>query len=390
MGCLLMARRVAFGVEYLSDYRAGIARVGTDLFRALVAADRQTEYIFVANREMPREYRENIQPHKQVQQSGFYQKLPDLIAIPLWVQFQLPRILNQLKLDLYLHTGMPPLIPLLPPWQKIRKIIFLHDVINVKSPRFFKPITFLHGSVAKWLALRSFDHVFCNSVATKNEAVRLLKVNPEKITVVHLGISEAFNKLPSTEALDRARRIVGNDDVPFVLFVGTIEPRKNLEGLLHGFKLSGLTNNHRLVVVGAKGWKTSGIYKLVKKLDLGDTVVFRGFISDGELSALYRLATLLCYPSFEEGFGLPVLEAMACGCPVVTSGIPAIREVGGDVPIYIDPKSIESIASALRKVAENKYSRETMARRGIERASMFSWEKAALEVSKVMDRMIAS
>jgi len=225
-------------------------------------------------------------------------------------------------------------------------------------------------------------------VATKNDAVRLLQANPEKITVVPLGLSEAFQKLPSTKALHRARTIVGNDDLPFVLFVGTIEPRKNLEGLLHGFKLSGLNDNHRLVVVGAKGWMTSNIFKLVRRLDLDETVVFSGFVSDEELSALYRSAALFCYPSFDEGFGLPVLEAMACGCPVVTSGIPAIREVGGEVPIYIDPKNIQSIASALREVAENKLSRENMALRGIERAKSFTWDRAALDVFKVIDTII--
>jgi glycosyltransferase involved in cell wall biosynthesis len=383
-----MGRRIAVGVEYLSDYRAGIARVGTELLRAMQMADKQTEYILVANREMPSEYGNNIQSAKQVQQGGYYQGLPDFIAIPLWVQFQLPRILSQLEIDLYLHTGTPPLLPLLPPWSKIKKIIFLHDVINVKSPRFFRPITFVHGSVAKWLALRSFDHILCNSVATKNDAVRLLKANPEKITVVPLGLAEAFQELPSTEAVHRARKIVGNDDLPFVLFVGTIEPRKNLEGLLHGFKLSGLNDNHRLVVVGAKGWMTSNIVKLLRKLELDEAVVFSGFVSDEELSALYRSAALFCYPSFDEGFGLPVLEAMACGCPVVTSGIPAIREVGGEVPIYIDPKSIQSIASALREVAENKLSRENMALRGIERARSFTWDRAALDVFKVMDTII--
>lgn len=383
-----MARRIAVGVEYLSDYRAGIARVGTDLFRALIAADKQTEYVLVANRKMPPEYRNDIQPQKQLHQNGSYQKLPDLIALPLWVQFQLPRILNQLEIDLYLHTGTPPLLPLLRPWSRIKKIIFLHDVINVKSPRFFKPITFVHGSVAKWLALRSFDHILCNSMATKNDAVRLLQADSEKITVVPLGLSKAFQKLPSTEAVNRARTIVGNDDLPFVLFVGTIEPRKNLEGLLHGFKLSGLNANHRLVVVGAKGWMTSNISRLISKLELDETVVFSGFVSDEELSALYRSAALFCYPSFDEGFGLPVLEAMACGCPVVTSGIPAIREVGGEVPIYIDPTSSQSIAAALGEVAENKLARENMARRGMERARSFAWDRAALDVCKVMDTVI--
>ena len=383
-----MARRIAVGVEYLSDYRAGIARVGTDLFKALKATDRHTEYILVANREMPLDYRYNIQPDKQLQQSGSYQKLPDLIALPFWVQFQLPRILSQLEIDLYLHTGTPPLLPLFPPWSKIKKIIFLHDLINVKSPRFFKPITFIHGSVAKWMALRSFDRILCNSMATKSDAVKLLKANPEKITVIHLGISEAFQKLPSPEAVLRARTMVGGDDLPFVLFVGTIEPRKNLEGLLHGFKVSGLNDNHRLVVVGAKGWMTSNISRLIRKLELDEAVILCGFVSDEELSALYRSAAVFCYPSFDEGFGLPVLEAMACGCPVIASGIPAIREVGGEVPTYINPKSSQSIAAALREVAENKLARDSMARRGMERASSYTWDRAALDVCKVMDTVI--
>jgi glycosyltransferase involved in cell wall biosynthesis len=384
-----MARRIAVGVEYLSDYRAGIARVGMNLFNALLAVDHDTEYILVTDRHIPRGDIEKSGNFILQQQSVFYPKLPDPLAIPLWTQSQLPQILCKIDVDLYFHTGTPPLLPFLPPWPKIRKIVFLHDIINVKSPRFFNPITFVHASLAKWLALRFFDHVLTNSTATKKDAVRLLKANPEKVTVVHPGLSEIFNKLPSKEALDSAQKIVGHNG-PIILFVGTLEPRKNLEGLLHGFKLSGLADSYRLVVVGAKGWKTAGLSKLVKKLDLRDAVVFSGFVSDGELSALYRSATLFCYPSFDEGFGLPVLEAMACGCPVVASGIPAIREVGGDAPIYIDPKSTQSIASALRKIAEDKHSRESMAERGIERASMFSWEKAALEVSKVMDRMIGS
>jgi len=383
-----MTQRIGIGVECLRESRAGIARVGIDLFSALLAVDEKREYLLIADRQIPSGDVESIRDFIQCQPSVFYPKFPDSLAIPLWVQFQLPRLLRKLDIDLYLHTGTPPLLPLLPPWSKIKKIIFLHDIINVKSPRFFKPITFVHGSVAKWLALRSFDHILCNSVATKNDAVRLLQANPEKITVVHLGLAEAFQKLPSTEAVHRARTIVGNDDLPFVLFVGTIEPRKNLEGLLHGFKLSGLNDNHRLVVVGAKGWMTSNIFKLIRKFDLAEAVVFSGFVSDEELSALYRSAALFCYPSFDEGFGLPVLEAMACGCPVVTSGIPAIREVGGEVPIYIDPKSIQSIASALREVAENKLSRENMALRGMERARSFTWDRAALDVFKVMDAII--
>ena len=130
-----MARRIAVGVEYLSDYRAGIARVGMNLFNALLAVDHDTEYILVTDRHIPRGDIEKSGDFVLQQQSVFYPKLPDPLAIPLWTQSQLPQILCKIDVDLYFHTGTPPLLPFLPPWPKIRKIVFLHDIINVKSPR---------------------------------------------------------------------------------------------------------------------------------------------------------------------------------------------------------------------------------------------------------------
>jgi glycosyltransferase involved in cell wall biosynthesis len=159
---------------------------------------------------------------------------------------------------------------------------------------------------------------------------------------------------------------------------------------LHAFRLSGLTDNCRLVVAGAKGWKTSEILQTVEHLGLTKSVHFLGFVSDEELCALYQLATLLCYPSFDEGFGLPVLEAMACGCPVITSGVPAIKQVGGVVPVYVDPRNNRSIAAALKRVVADEHARESMVRQGKERARRYSWEQAALEVSKVIERVIGS
>ena len=190
--------------------------------------------------------------------------------------------------------------------------------------------------------------------------------------------------------INRVLKKIGLDDTPFILAVGTLEPRKNLQGLLSGYKLSGLANNYRLVVVGAKGWKTEGIFRRLTKLGVADSVVFTGFLSDEELCVLYRSATLLCYPSFDEGFGLPVLEAMACGCPVVASKIPAIEEVGNDVLLYVDPQNDYSIASALKRMVKDKPLRESMVTKGKQRAQEFSWNKVALEVTRVINRTIGS
>ena len=228
-----MTQRIGIGVECLKDYRAGIARVGMDLFSALRTIDGRREYLLIADRQIPSGDFESVKGFIQYQHSVFYPKLPDSMAIPLWVQFQLPLLLRKLEIDLYLHTGTPPLLPFVPPWPQTKKILFLHDLINVKSPHFFNPMTFFHGSLTKRLAVKSFDHILTNSVATKEDAIRLLQADPETITVVPLGLSKVFTKPPTKEAMDRARGIAGHDDSPYVLFVGTLEPRKNLQGLLN-------------------------------------------------------------------------------------------------------------------------------------------------------------
>jgi glycosyltransferase involved in cell wall biosynthesis len=266
----------------------------------------------------------------------------------------------------------------------------LHDVINVKSPQFFNSITFFHGWLGKRQAVRSFDHILTVSDASRKDAQEYLGADYNKMTVFPPGVSKVFNNTPSQATFSQVRSRIGQGDAPFILFVGTLEPRKNLVGLLHAFRLSGLTDDYRLVVVGAKGWKTREILQAVENLGLTKSVYFVGFVPDEELCALYRLAILLCYPSFDEGFCLPVLEAMACGCPVITSGVPAIKQVGGEVPVYVDPRNPRSIAAALKRVVADEVARKSMLRRGQERARRYSWEQAALKVSKVIESVIGS
>jgi len=362
--------------------------VGIDLFEALVEWDHEKEYLLVADREIPWVDEEGSRNFRKVERSIFHPRLSDGLAIPLWTQFQLPFLLSKLNSDLYLHTGTPPILPFLPPWPKIRKIVLLYDIINVKSPEFFNPITFIHARLAKGFALRFFDHVLTISSASQKDAQEYLGASPEKMTVIPLGVSRIFEKSASPEMINRVLKKIGLDDTPFILAVGTLEPRKNLQGLLSGYKLSGLANNYRLVVAGAKGWKTEGIFRRLAELGIADSVIFTGFVSDEELCALYSSATLLCYPSFDEGFGLPVLEAMACGCPVVASKIPAIEEVAGEVPLYVDPRNDHSIASALKMMVEDKPLREAVVKKGKKRAQEFSWNRVALEVTRVIDKII--
>ena len=383
-----MAYQIAYGVECLSEYRAGIARVGIELFEALVDWDQGNRYLLVADREIPWLDVGTRSNARKVQGSMFHPRLSDGLAIPLWTQFQLPRLLMKLNSDLYLHTGMPPMLPFLPPWPRIKKIVLLYDVINVKRPEFFNPITFVHARLAKGFALRFFDHILTISSASQKDAQEYLGASPEKMTVIPLGLSRIFEKIVSPETISQVQRKIGQDGAPFILFVGTLEPRKNLQGLLNAFKLSGLANDYRLVVVGARGWKTDVIFRRLAELGIADSVFFTGFVSDEELCGLYSSATLLCYPSFDEGFGLPVLEAMACGCPVVASKIPAIEEVAGEVPLYVDPQDDHSIASALKRMVADKPLREAVVKKGKQRAQEFSWNRVALEVTRVIDKII--
>ena len=175
---------------------------------------------------------------------------------------------------------------------------------------------------------------------------------------------------------------------PFFLFVGTIEPRKNLLGILQAFQGIRATVPHRFVVVGARGWRYDQVFTFLQESGIADAVSFLDYVPDVDLPAIYRLASFLAYPSFYEGFGLPIVEAFAAGVPVLTSRTSSMIEVGGDAAHYVDPSSLEDLRAGLLALCVREEYRRALVARGRQRVGRFSWDACAAETVRVYQRVL--
>jgi len=235
------------------------------------------------------------------------------------------------------------------------------------------------------------DHVIAISETTRADLVDLYGVPPEKVSAIPLGVDPRFSTGRTPEQVRHLREKYRLPEGPFVLTVGTMQPRKNHRRLIEAFYRlpESLRMAFTLVIAGGKGWGYDEVEEYVKQLGPDRRVVFTGFVDDGDLPALYRAATVFAYPALYEGFGLPVLEAMASGVPVLTSNISSLPEVTGPVAAaLVDPLSVESIMGGLELLLDNPDLRARLGELGVERAATFTWAHTADEVWAVYDRLL--
>lgn len=294
--------------------------------------------------------------------------------------------------DICLFTGT--ILPRL----RTTSIIIVYDLVPFLFPQFF------HAKLSSYYRLlgsyyrimmprfiRQADSVIAISNCTKKDILRIIPTDERKIHVVHPGISEWFRTIKDSSQINLTK-IKYNTGEHFILFTATIEPRKNLTGLLMAFNMLCKNGNvtHKLVVVGRKGWKYEEVFQTVNEFDTGirNRIVFTGIVSDSDLLYLYNGAALFAYPSFYEGFGLPPLEAMACGCPVVVSNTASMPEACGDAACYIDPYNVNSITEGINKVITDKGFKKALIQNGLERVKLFSWEKTAKEFLEIFNGIL--
>lgn len=223
------------------------------------------------------------------------------------------------------------------------------------------------------------DHIITGSHFTKREIVERVGISPDKITVIYHGIDHN---------LFYPRELTNKSPQKYILAVGSIEPRKNLKNLLNAYAMldKEFKNEYHLTLVGASGWNNDDIVHEMKSL--GQWVKYSGYVSDEELAILYSNASLFIYPSVYEGFGIPPLEAMACGTPVIASSASTLPEVCADAAYYIDPLNIKSIKEGILKVLGNEELQKALIAKGLVRAKEFSWGKSALEHQKVFEKVL--
>jgi glycosyltransferase involved in cell wall biosynthesis len=271
---------------------------------------------------------------------------------------------------------------LLPRLRRLRSVFTLHDLIFQFDPASHKPlnIAFLKTLMPRFL--RTADAIIAVSECSRRDAVRLYHLPPDKIRVIYEGVDPKFAPVTDAEKLSEVRAKYNLPD-GFIVHVGTIEPRKNLPLLFEAVK----ELNYPLVVAGRLGWLTEPILAKVKELGLEDRVTFTGFVADEDLPALISVATALAMPSKYEGFGLPVLEALACGTPVVASNTASLPEVGGEAALYARPDDVRSWINLLDRVTRDADLRSAMREKGFKQAAKFKWEKMARETVKVYQQL---
>ncbi len=283
-----------------------------------------------------------------------------------------------------LHS--PDFIP--PRYTRCPTVITVHDLAFLKYPRFLtRTSARYYGQVD--LAARQANHIIAVSESTKRDTVQLLGVPEDKITIIYEAAHPLFAPIndPTQLAQVRERHHLPEN---FVLFVGTIEPRKNLPTLLRAFRR--LRDHYKsdavLAIAGNRGWLYEQVDQVVAELKLEEAVRFLGGVPNEELVYLYNAAKLFVLPSFYEGFGLPPLEAMACGTPVVVSNISSLPEVVGDAGILINPEDVEALTVAMWRVLSDDQLRNEMREKGLKRAATFSWKRAAQETLQVYRQVI--
>ncbi len=289
----------------------------------------------------------------------------------------------------------------------LRTVVTVHDLGSEYLPHTHRIKQRLYLSFMQKNQLQGATRIIAVSKATKKDLVEKIGIYPNSIKVVYEAYNDRLFIPIKGDILVNSLRGYGLKEGRYFLFVGTIQPRKNLERIIKAFSViaseakqstsmekiasspaPGTVWDPRndkvgMVIVGSKGWMSEEIYKLPKKLNIEERVKFLGYVADEDMPVLYSNAIALIFPSLFEGFGLPILEAQACGCPVLTSNISSMPEVAGKGAILVNPYNMEEIANAMIKVQENKI-REKLIEEGFDNIKRFSWEKAARETLEVL------
>ena len=269
---------------------------------------------------------------------------------------------------------------------RYKNIITICDVTPLLFPGTHGRMNVLHHRFVLPAILKRADRIITISECSKRDIVKVYGIPEKKISVTLLAADERYKADPEGSPGASLAKLPR----PYILNVGTLEPRKNLDGLIRAFaraKLEGIP--HTLVITGARGWGESRLAPLINELGLSASVFFTGFVEDEELPHLYRGADFFVYPSLYEGFGLPVLEAMACGTPVITSDSSSLPEVAGGAALLVDPQSDVEISTAILKLADDPDLRQVMREKGLSRSGRFSWADTSSETLKIYEEVLA-
>ena len=355
--------RIAIDARKLHDF--GIGTYIRNLLRHLARTDQENEFVLLCG-EADLGVAAQLGPN-------FRAVLEPSPNYSLREQVHVPWVLRRERPDVY-HA--PHYV--LPAGVRCPSVVTIHDCIHLMFPQYLpNRVAYAYARAQMWAAARRSDCILTVSEASKRDILHLFNVAPEKIVVVYNAIDSHFSMTPSDEAVARVRERYQLDH-RFVLYVGNIKPHKNLVRLIEAFDelRRGELEDLKLLIIGDQISKLPALRRAVHRHKLHKHVRFLGYLADDQLAILYRLASVFAFPSLYEGFGLPPLEAMASGTPVVTSNVSSLPEVVGDAAVLVNPYDVDAIVDGLRRVLTNPTLAAEMRQKGIERAREFSWERS--------------
>jgi len=366
--------------------QAGIGRYTRGLVEALAKLGGKHEYVlFVAGGKSPSaDFSVKVSNNLRIRRVPLSERFLTI----MWHRLRLP-----LPVDMFIGSvdvfHSPDYV--LPPLRRGRKVVTIHDLSFIRYPEGAEPSLRQYLMQAVPDAVRRADLVLADSENTRQDIIELLGVVPGKVEVLYPGVDGRFSPLEDEELLGRVRELY-DLSFPFFLSLGTLEPRKNLIFLLDAYAALRAAGevSHKLVIAGERGWLYEGIFRRVKELSLEREVIFLGFVADENLPALYSLAEVFVFPSLYEGFGLPPLEAMACGTPVITSRSSSLPEVVGEAGLMVSSEDSDGLTQAMRRVLDDRALREDLARKGVRQARKFTWQASARKLLTIYQGLVDS
>lgn len=356
---------ITFDVREVTGKPAGVGRIISSLIKAMQTIDPQREFVLIGD--------------TPVGPSGINGKYIYIKSSGMLWHIICARIIKENPQWGTYISVRSPFVPIMVPE---RSIYFVNDLISFKYPEYFTLKTRIIGSIFVKLALKRAKNIVAISQSTARDIEELCPGSKARTTVIPLAADPIFGKRqPDIKTLIRY-----GINKPYILSVGTVEPRKNHLFLLKAYQ--GLTKvlceKYDLVLVGKRGWRCGHIMQTIDENVRSGSVKYLEFIHDADLVHIYNGASLFVYPSLYEGFGLPVVEAMSCGVPVITSNISSLPEAGGKAAYYIDPNKPEEISDAMTKILTDQTQANKMSALGLAQSSELSWHKAAKAIYDII------
>ena len=301
----------------------------------------------------------------------------------LWTQWRLP-------FDLFTHNPKPDVFfsptHYAPRFSPVPTVVSIMDLSYIYFPEMFNKSDLMQLRSWTSYSIKKAKKVLTISNSSRDDIIKEYNLSPDKVVTTHLGIKGAITLTPHIYSMNELKAKYGLSD-HFILFVGTLQPRKNIKRLIEAFAKVKHDKELDLVIVGRKGWLYEEILETPQNLGIEDRVKSLENVEDDELPLFYKNALCFVLPSLYEGFGLPVLEAMKQGCPVITSNISSLPEAGGDAAIYVDPEDIDDIAKKITKLISDDKLRKELIEKGKNQIAKFSWEKTAKETLRVLEEV---